>query len=1005
MKKFKKITSVVMAIVIMWTCIPVQNLQAANMTAQGDDVSEESQELKSQIEESQEIKTEIEDYEKTEEMQRTEEKKETEETEEQKISYVMVENSNLNAPGTQHIMVDFGDENITLENATLSYQNQDSQEMFSTPMQKQEYGAILFSMNFNEEQSGSYVVTAIDYEMNGSSFHIDFVKADIEAKFGVNAQVETSPDAFLVEEDENTENISSDVVTIDENGDVISQNTIQDALSEVDGMEDELLKSVKANGNVVVVLDPGHDNTHAGARANGLKEEQLNLKIALYCKAELEQYAGVQVYLTRTENGNCPYPGTNSTDCNAARVAYAKSVGAKVFVSLHLNTSPNTSAAGTEIYYPNQNYNATVGIEAGKLADHILTKMSALGLNSRGKQLRNSEDNTKYPDGSLADYYGVIRKSKLEGIPAIIVEHAFMSNQGDVNTYLNSDAGLKKLGIADAEGIAEYFGLKPKNTLNLKGMFYLEKKDRIEAGIEYQTTAAFVAFRWMAYDVSQGTWSLISDWSAKDYISWKPNIGNYWLRVDARSSDGIQRESTIEYKSNQDYTHNYMNIKGIFYSETTDYISAAVDYETNDAATKFRWMSYDVQKGIWTVISDWGTKTSVNWKPGVGNYWLRVDAETSDGIQKEYAIVYNNKKDFTHNYVNINGIYHVESLDCISAAVSYETSDPTTMFRWMSYDVNKGTWTVLSDWSKKESINWKPTIGNYWLRVDAKASDGIQKEYAIVYNNQRDYTHNYLNIDGIYYKENTNQIDAGAVHQTNDSATQFRWLVYDVNKGTWTIISDWKTSEWVAWNPESGDYWLRVEGRTSDGVTANSTLTYHIERFKIAGNSNISLNQMINYYNANETYPSYYQSTDAPNIQTFCEMYLEECAAEGIKAEVAFCQAMKETGFLRFKGEVKISQFNFAGIGATNEEGAVSASFPNVRTGIRAQVQHLKAYASKEALKNPCVDPRFHLVTRGIAPYVEWLGIQENPQGAGWASDKNYGYSIKNDYIYKLLRY
>ena len=65
-----------------------------------------------------------------------------------------------------------------------------------------------------------------------------------------------------------------------------------------------------------------------------------------------------------------------------------------------------------------------------------------------------------------------------------------------------------------------------------------------------------------------------------------------------------------------------------------------------------------------------------------------------------------------------------------------------------------------------------------------------------------------------------------------------------------------------------------------------------------------------------------------------------------------------------------------------------------MRTGIRAQVQHLKAYASEEDLVNECVDTRFTYVTRNCAPYVEWLGQKENPQGYGWATGENYGYDI-----------
>ena len=101
---------------------------------------------------------------------------------------------------------------------------------------------------------------------------------------------------------------------------------------------------------------------------------------------------------------------------------------------------------------------------------------------------------------------------------------------------------------------------------------------------------------------------------------------------------------------------------------------------------------------------------------------------------------------------------------------------------------------------------------------------------------------------------------------------------------------------------------------------------------------------------------------------------------------------MKETAFLKYGGDVLPNQYNYAGIGAT---GAIhGAAFKDVRTGIRAQIQHLKAYASLDRLVNTCVDPRFNLVTRGCAEYVEWLGQQENPNGYGWATDKNYGYSI-----------
>lgn len=173
---------------------------------------------------------------------------------------------------------------------------------------------------------------------------------------------------------------------------------------------------------------------------------------------------------------------------------------------------------------------------------------------------------------------------------------------------------------------------------------------------------------------------------------------------------------------------------------------------------------------------------------------------------------------------------------------------------------------------------------------------------------------------------------------------------------------------------------------------------------KIMGTSQTSVAQMVRYYKANasgyDTFKAKYEGKydgslakgGARTIEQFAQIFYEEANAEGVKAEVAFTQCMKETGFLKYGGDVLPNQYNFAGIGATG--GVHGAKFKNVRTGIRAQIQHLKAYASTSPLKNACVDPRFNLVTRNTAPYVEWLGIQENPNGHGWASAKNYGYDI-----------
>jgi N-acetylmuramoyl-L-alanine amidase len=130
-------------------------------------------------------------------------------------------------------------------------------------------------------------------------------------------------------------------------------------------------------------------------------------------------------------------------------------------------------------------------------------------------------------------------------------------------------------------------------------------------------------------------------------------------------------------------------------------------------------------------------------------------------------------------------------------------------------------------------------------------------------------------------------------------------------------------------------------------------------------------------------------------IEEFVDITWEEASIEGVREDIAFSLMMLETGWLKFGGAVAEDQNNFGGIGAT-DSGGTPASFPDIKTGIRAVVQHLKAYSSTQALNSECVDPRFELVKRGSAEYVEWLGIRENPAGRGWASGQGYGYKIIN---------
>jgi len=131
---------------------------------------------------------------------------------------------------------------------------------------------------------------------------------------------------------------------------------------------------------------------------------------------------------------------------------------------------------------------------------------------------------------------------------------------------------------------------------------------------------------------------------------------------------------------------------------------------------------------------------------------------------------------------------------------------------------------------------------------------------------------------------------------------------------------------------------------------------------------------------------------DSDFARSLAGIYIEEAAAEGVNHDVAFAQMCLETGSLQYGGLVTPDMNNFCGLGSTGartadgqlERGAV---FPDPRTGVRAHIQHLKAYATNEPLNQELVDPRYSYVRLGISPTIHGLTGR-------WAMDLSYGKKI-----------
>ena len=834
---------------------------------------------------------------------------------EQRLKYMYIDQPYLETPNTQKVVVSWGDGSEGIEQMTATMQGPVGEEVW-TAVQESD-GIYLFERAYTEQERGVYSVTELHVTIAGNVYDYSLADLGIEALFGVDEKYEGIEELQPVSEEE----VSADIAAynIDESGNVTEQSSIEEAIVQA---EQEIPAMMSDDGvqtqssNIVVALDPGHDSTHVGASANGVREEVLTLKIAQYCKAELEEYAGVSVYMTRT-TADCPHPGGSSAHDIDQRVADAAAAGASVYVSFHLNSSLSSAAKGAEIIIPNTNWKPQVGNDGKKLATLIESELVGLGLEERKIYSKNTTVNERYEDGSLSDYFTVQISAKEHGIPGIIVEHAFVTNTSDVNNFLNNEAGLKKLGVADATGIAKYFGLS-------KGQWY---KDY--TGWWYASGTSYLKNQWAQIG---GNWYYF-DSDGYMLTGWQ-KIGNYWYYLGG-SGDGAMRTG-------------WKKLGGAWY-----YFGGS-----NDGTMKTGWYK------IGTSWYYFGGSTDGSMKAGwykIGTKWYYFggldDGAMRTGWKKLGGAWYH----FREN----DGSMEVGWCKLGGARYYFGGNDDGSMKAgWYKIGTNWYYFGENNDGVMK--TGWRK-IGTNWYYF-GENNDGVMKT-------------GWCKIgESLYYFGENND----GVMKTGWQKINGIWYFFD-NDGVYDPTKIYVETPSVNDDKINGD--AGGDNSNKDSVVEG---TYLIE-----GNTEVTVDQMIAYFKASKkTYPEDVMGKGgAATIRDFCQIYYEEAVAEGIKAEVAFVQAMKETGWLQFTGVVKAEQYNFAGMGATGN-GVSGESFKDVREGVRAQIQHLKAYGSTKSLNQTCVDNRFKYVERGSAIYVEWLSIPNNPKKKGWAAANGYGVDI-----------
>ncbi len=1132
------------------------------------------------------------------------------------VNWLVVAEDYITDAVSQHILVDIGDENSNITGATLRYKNLTTKSEYSQEFTKKENTLLTFELDADTiKENGEYEVTGMTVVTGEESHDIDFSAIGIQAKFGVNVTVDTKPDVFLTEDTE-----PDGVIVTDAQGNTIDAADIGKAISEVGN--ESLLRRTK-DGSLVVVLDPGHGGSDGGASANGVVEKMANLKIAQYCKAQLETYDGVIVYMTRNSD---IYVDLED------RTAFAASVGADVFVSLH-NNSAGSAATGTEVYYPNASYNGSVSNIGAGLSQEILNALTELGLADRGIRTRDyspwggASHTEVYPDGSVADYYSVIRTAKLHGIPGIIVEHAFLTNPSDAANYLTSDASLKALGVADADAIAAYFDLGKIKGTTYKGVdykdvydykYYVKKYPSLKKKYGNDKVAVFRHF--LEKGMKKG-YQACADFNVKYYRNryeslrkrYGMNYEKYYLHyikkgkkkgLDGKTKCGVQEDKIqhltyykgVDYSAVYDYDYYVKRYPNVLKSVGDDETKVLKHFVTKgmplgrrgckDFIVKYYKNRYEeLRKAYGGDLSKYylhyietGRKEGMDGKTSckkqigtISNVTIYKDVDYSavydykyylkkhpsakkavgtdenavlkhfvtKGMKRgyransEFVVKYykNRYADLREKYgTNLKKYYlhyiktgqkagldgktkcnkpkstttqsAVESKTVKETKLDASTNKKTfvTVYKGVDYKAVYNYYYYIKKYPiivEKYGKNKKKILKHFvtkGMKAGRQGCAGFNVKYyknrysdlRVLYRNDlKQYYMHYIQfgkkegrdgktkcvtikpvtkLNGVEYKyvydfnyyqkkykslkkKYGNDDVATLEHFINKGmkkgyqakksfdVTSYRYANPDLRKLYRSDLQQYymhyikygrkenrRTTgvkklqkPWTVYNGKNYkkkyDFWKFRKQYPSVaklyGMDDYGQLEYYVNRISgmtvIAGPSTTNVDQMVRYFKANASYPSYYSGSDAPTLKKFCKIIYDESVAEGIDPAVTFCQAMKETGFLRFGGDVSITQYNFAGLGATG--GVPGNQFSSVRQGIRAQVQHLKAYACSASLNKKCVDGRFAYVTRGTAPFVEWLGIHENPYGKGWATGYRYGYSMKNDYIIKLYRY
>ena len=602
------------------------------------------------------------------------------------------------------------------------------------------------------------------------------------------------------------------------------------------------------------------------------------------------------------------------------RVQRCVSQGAQAFVSFHIN-SGSPVAHGAEVYAPTANEYDYTQVSV-ELANKVMNNLASMGLSYRGVFQME-----------VGDEFAVIRCAREQGIPGILIEHGFISDAGDVLNYF-SDEGCRRLGEADADAIIAQF---PKST-------------------------------WLDYS---------SVFDANYYLSNNPDV--------AKATAGNSELAL-------DHFINYGMSEGRRGSASFDVQSYFNEYPDLRAAFGFDLVKY---------YEHYVTAGKAEGRHGTGCSKIEGYATTINGV--DYSSVYD-PSFYLSNNEDIRNAFSKRS-----PAGVVMIDDAAVLRHFVSCGMAEGrrgseSFDVLSYYNRYPDLrrafgaNLTALYSHYLSsgRAEGRIATGCASlAGAVASQGGTDYSPVY---DFDFYTSNNGDVLSafttvkGGLRFVDDAAVLRHFVscgMAEGRRGSDSFDVYGYRNRYAdlrkAFGQNLKSYYIHYlncgikEGRNGASATG-------YEGFIMSSAYSTYLDAADHFTKTvgPKGFPSaVYTDRGASNIIDFCKILYEEAQSEGVSPEVLYGQVMKETGYLKFGNLVQPNQCNFGGLGATGP-GNPGYTFGSVREGLRAQVQHLKAYGSTEPLINPCIDARFKYVSRGCAPRTVDLNGKWAVPGVGY---------------------